>query len=250
MIERALTDWDGQEVLNLHRVTREQAWMVRAETLPRRFSLGGVVDRGGSGVRAFVGSRGRRADQLKLSILTAGQSHADNFAVQQMILNALERVHGFQRSPGGLLDIAVVDAEPTINYNSGTSGTVNVTAEVLTPYWWTNEQTETITPGAARVVLIGGEAWTGIRVTITAGSQAVTDPVIVSDAGESRWNGTIPAGQTLTVDNIRGWRCLLGNVDASLGWTGPLPYLTPGERTLTVTAPGATAELTWREGTL
>lgn len=129
-------------------------------------------------------------------------------------------------------------------------GEVKLTLQTASPYFWQDERTEAVPVGVPAPVSVGGAAITGLRIKITAGAAPVTDPSILSDAGLTIWHGTVPAGGTLLIDGLDGWNVSLGGIDVARYVTGPMPYLENGERSITITAPGAAAEITWIEGEL
>ncbi|MCP2015611.1 hypothetical protein L1280_002779 [Deinococcus sp. HSC-46F16] len=251
MIERILGDREGRELIALHRQTREQVLAVKREGLPDLVPIGGVEEVPGTGQKVFIGERRPRAGQLVVTLGTWGRTHDDAFALQRELVGLADQIGTYTRTPGGTLEIAGVSSvRRSFQGSPQSGGEVELTLECTSPYFWTDVAPRPLVVGAPQAVRIGGQAPTGLRVSLTAGGAAVTNPSILSDAGLTIWRSTVPAGQTLTLDSRRGWSATLNGADVSLYVTGPLPHLEPGTRSLTLTAPGAAAEVAWREGDL
>lgn len=251
MIIRTFLDAAGGVLLDLYRLTPEQALLVKSETLPGLTPIGAFEEIPGTGLKVFVGERRPRAGQLEITLTTAGRRHEDAFALQRELLRIVPDIRAYSRVPGGTMDIAgASQVTRTITGSAQVAGAVAMTLECASPYFWADREPVTVPTGTPQPVDVGGVADTGLRVTITAGGSAVTDPSIRTDAGLTTWRGVIPAGGSLVLDSLNGWSVTLGGVDVDLFVTGPAPALTPGERTVTVTAPGAVATLQWREGDL
>lgn len=250
MIERVFEDVDGNTLLSLHRMTREQALWVRSEGLPTLAPIGTYEDVPGTGQRVLIGERRPRAGQLVISLGTSGRDHAGAWGLQRELVALAPLIRRYRREPGGTMDVAGYSAvKRTFSGQAQSGGNVEFTLECASPYFWTDQEA-TVAVGSAQALSIGGVAPTGLRLTLTAGGAAVTDPRILSDAGLTTWHGTVPAGGVLALDGLSGQPATLNGVDVSLYLTGPLPHLEPGDRTVTVTAPGASAKLNWREGEL
>lgn len=238
-------------LLPLWRDTGEQRLGLAAENLPELTAIGTVEPVPGTGLKVFVGERRFKAGPLTVTIGTLGRRAADGWALQREIIGLLPHVRGYWHSLAGTLKLAgctVAKRSLTGPYEPG--GQIEIALEPKSPYFWQTEQGAGIIPGGPQPVTVDGVARTPLRVAITAGTAPITDPRVLSDAGETRWQGTVPAGQTLVIDGGAGPRALLGGLDVSLYLLSPLPYLEPGERTITVTAPGATCTAYWQEGTL
>jgi hypothetical protein len=116
------------------------------------------------------------------------------------------------------------------------------------PYWLRPARSQAITPGGPVVVVNAGVAAASLKVVITAGAAPVVNPRILSAAGLSTWTGSVPAGQTLIVDASPGvWSVALNGLNVKAQLSGPQPALGLGAQSVTVTAPGAQASLSWQE---
>ncbi|GAA4002638.1 hypothetical protein GCM10022631_11660 [Deinococcus rubellus] len=248
MIDRVFLDEQGRDLLNLHRWTPEQALFVKGETQPDLVPIGTFEDVPGTGLKVFVGERRPRAGQFAVTLGTHGKNPEEAFALQREIATLAPRIAGYSRTPGGTLSIAGV-SKVTRSFTGAAmrGGAVELTLECASPYFWQESKTRTVPVGVVTPVSIGGQARADLRVSITAGGSAVTDPSILSDAGLTTWHSTIPAGQTLM---LGGEDVTLSGMDAALTVTGPLPYLEPGFASLTIIAAGATAVIAWKEGEL
>lgn len=243
-------DEAGQTLLALHRVTREQALLVRSETLPDVNPIGTVEDVPGTGLKVLSGGRGARAEQVTVVIGTHGRTHHDAFALQQEILRAVPLIHGYSRVPGGTMDITAASARRELSGGAQSNGTVTLTMTCASPYFWVDTDEWDVPVGTPQTVDVRGMADTGVRLTLMAGAAPIVDPSVLTDAGLTTWHGTVPAGGVLVMDSRREWTVTLNGADAGLTVTGPLPALSPGERSVTVTAVGGAATLQWREGRL
>lgn len=252
MIDRTLLDAQGRDLLTLERRTLEQAMHVRAEGLPELSPVGEFVDVPGTGVRLYVGGDAIKGGAYTLSVGVFGRTHSDAFDLHREVMRAAVQARAVQRSDGGVLRLARFSrVSRAFTGSAQQGGAVDATWEVASPYWWTPERTLNIPEGQPTPVLNAGEALAPLRVTITAGGAPVTQPSILTDMGLTRFLGTVPPGATLTIDGLPGrWSTTLDGADAHLKLTGPQPALLPGERTVTVTAPGSAVQLAYQEGRL
>lgn len=246
MIDRVFLDEQGRDLLNLHRWTNEQALFVKTETLPDLVPIGTFEDVPGTGMKIFIGERRPKASQFAVTLAAHGKNPDEAWALQREIATLAPLIRGYSRTPGGTLSIAGI-SKLTRSFTGAAmhKAAVEVTLETASAYFWQESKSRPVATGVAAIVSIGGQARVDLRVSVTAGGSAVTNPSILSDAGLTTWHGTIPAGQILTLD---GEDVTLNGVDAALYVTGPLPYLEPGLPGLTIIAAGATAVIAWKEG--
>ncbi|WP_261665489.1 hypothetical protein [Deinococcus sp. Marseille-Q6407] len=250
MIERTFLDRAGRPLLDLYRLTNPQALFVTGESLPDLQPIGSTVEVPGSGLKVFVGDSRPRAGQLEVTLATYGQSHGDNFALQREIMSLAPLIGGYSRSPGGTLHIAGYSSvKRTFHGGAQLGGTVTLTLECASPYFWQKEEEPLTIQAGPNTVEVGGVARTGLRLELTAGAAPVTHPEIITDAGVTRWLGEVPTGGRLVLDSLHGLTATLNGQPAHLRVSGPVPWLEPGRRTVTL-SPGLSGRLTWQEGEL
>lgn len=252
MIDRIWLDGEGRPLLTLHRMTQAQALWVRTEDLPEVRPVGTVEEVPGTGVNVYVGESLLVAGDYTVSVGTAGQTHADAFALQREVMRFAVQARAVQRTGEGVLHLArFTGIKRSFKGSALLGGQVDVTFRAAVPYWITAERVQDVAVGQATSVYVAGAMRAALRVTITAGSAAVTNPSILSDAGLTTWLGTLAAGQVLVIDGCPGrWAVTAAGADASLRLTGPQPYLEAGNRSVTIAAAGATAQIEWQEGEL
>lgn len=247
-IERKLLAADGTELLNLWRWTNEQALFVRSESLPDLQPIGAVHEVAGTGQKIFIGDRRPKAGQISISIGTHGKNHEGAFTLQRELIALAPLIRGYSRVPGGTLRIASYSAvKRSFSGAAQFGGTVELTLECASPYFWQDAPPQSVISGA-NMIYVGGMAMTGLRLTLTA-SQTVTDPVMMTDAGQTTWHGVLNAGDVLVMDSREGWTVTKNGIDVSLAVTGPLPMLEAGQRTLAIPA-GLSGQLNYMEGNL
>lgn len=253
MIDRTLLDASGRELLALHRLTPEAALWVRDEGMPETTRTGTVRQVAGGTVQVLTGRPGRKAGQFTLSLGLAGRTHGDALALLGEVQGAVEDARRYQRSGKGVLLLAGPGdvGRPKWTGNAQVNCSVDVTWDLAARHWVVREQSQDVPVSVPTAVTVLGRMTAGLRVTITAGGAGVTNPSILTDMGLTTYLGTIPAGGVLVIDGTPGiWAATLNGTDARLKLSGPQPALLPGERSVTVTAPGATAHLDWMEGDL
>ncbi|WP_181392027.1 hypothetical protein [Deinococcus irradiatisoli] len=242
---------DGEVLLGLYRFDGSNALFTKSESLPDVTPVGQVEEVPGTGLRIYTGPELLRAGTLTLTLGTHGRTHSDLTALHDTVLRAAIQTAGYQRI-NGVLPIAHFSKITRVYQGSAQlGGQIDVTFEAAGPYFLGPEKTETVLNGSPTLLYNNGAGRAALRVEITAGASAVVNPSILTSAGLTTWVGTVPAGQTLTLDGAVGvWSVTLGEVDVSLSLTGPQPYLDEGECTVTLTAAGASALLAWQEGGL
>ena len=81
---------------------------------------------------------------------------------------------------------------------------MKATFEAASAYWLRDTKTQVRGGGQPGEPQNAGQMAAPLKASITAGVADVINPVIQTDAGATTWLGTIPAGQTLTVDATPG----------------------------------------------
>lgn len=251
-IERVLLDGAGNPLLNLWRLTADQALFVSAdgEKPPEIQPVGTVEEVAGTGIRLYAGPDAVKGGAYTLAIGTHGRTHADMAALQHEVLRAAVKTRAIQRTEMGTLFIARF-SRITRSWRGSAQlgGAVEVAFEVASPYWWSDLKTQALTAGQTGTVNVSGNAPTGVRITFTP-SQSVTNPTFTTAGGVTRLLGTYGAGSVIVVDGQPGvWTVTVNGVDQALKLDGPQPLLLPGSNAVTVSGAGA-VQLAWREGYL
>lgn len=235
---------------------REEGWTgVTDEGEPTLAPAGQVETVPGTGVRLYVGGDALVPDDYSVTVAVQGRDGRLTPVLQALVVQAARQTRYVRKRLGeqqGLLPVARFTriargrrADPRLPRE------VKVTFAPALAYWLTEWREEEVSPGAPRLLYVAGEAPAPLRIRITAGASAVDHPSVRTDAGVTTWLGTLQPGQTLDIDASPGrWAATVGGVDVRLGLTGPQPLLNPGEREVTVTAPGASAVIGWQEGVL
>ncbi|QLG11728.1 hypothetical protein HLB42_21490 (plasmid) [Deinococcus sp. D7000] len=250
MIERTLLDANQMPLLVCWRNTDEQALYVKGEDFPEVLPVGVVQDVGATGVRLYVGSDALRGGDYSLTLGTLGKDHGPLFDLQRTVLHATMRTR-FVRRNLETLPVHPLRVKRTIRGSAQSGGEVEAQFAALIPYWLGPERFTSLTPGLPSPIGISGQMTVWPRIEITAGSGAVNLPSVLSDAGLTEIYTDIPPGQTLVLDTRPGqWAVTLNGADISRLLAGPQPFLLPGDRLLTVSAPGSLVSMTWQEGNL
>lgn len=252
MIDRTLLDAQGRDLLTLERRTLEQAMHVRAEGLPELSPVGEFVDVPGTGVRLYVGGDAIKGGAYTLSVGVFGRTHSDAFDLHREVMRAAMQARAVQRSDGGVLRLARFSkVGRAFTGSAQQGGTVDATWEVASPYWWGPPVKVPVNVGVPHPLHLNSDAPTPLRITIDGGAQSVTQPSILSDAGLTRWLGTMPPYAQLIINGQPGlWSVTLNGVHVETKLTGPQPFLKGGDTHLTITAAGATAHVIYQEGLL
>lgn len=251
MIERIFLDGDGSPLLNCYRMTKEQALFVRAEDLPEVRPVGGVEEVAGTGVKVYAGPELLTSGEYTISLGTHGKTHGDAFSLQREVMRWAIRARAVLRTGGGVLHLAhFTSIKRSFKGSAMLGGQVDVTFAPATPFWIVAERVQEVSSVGPTAVFVDGQMRSALRLTLTATS-TVTNPSILSDAGLTTWLGTLQPGETLLIDGRPGhWAVTVNGADKALQLTGPQPYLEPGSRTLTLSAPNCTALIEWKEGEL
>lgn len=252
MITWEWLDKDMNVVLNLWRDTAAQALYVQGEELPDVLPVGQIADVAGTGVKVYAGTDELTAGVYAVTLRALGRTHTDAFTLHGEVMQAAVRTRYVRRTDGGVLAIArFTRINRKFTGSPQNAGTVRVEFQPSTPYWTTGHFTRTITPGVPQSVTVSGNGRAGVQLTLTAGAASITNPFVVTAAGETHWLGTIPAGGTLVINALPGvWIVTLNGADVSARLDGPQPHLLPGVNTVTVHAPGAAVTLAWQEASL
>ncbi|EYB68938.1 hypothetical protein DEIPH_ctg013orf0046 [Deinococcus phoenicis] len=234
--------------LDLQRWTVDEALQLTDEGLPDLAPVGTVQDVPGTGLRLYVGGEGLRAGTYTVTVAAHGRTPALALRLQHEVVRAATLTR-FVRRGGAELPIARfsrISRKWRGNWQVGSA--VDVAFEASSPYWLLPVVTVPLVAGA-NTVKVEGDGPVSPRLSLTA-SQTVTNPQITTDAGVTRWLGTLNAGQTLVIDATPGvWSVTVGGLDVRLGLQGPQPLLQAGTRAVTLGA-NLSGVLTYRPGVL
>ena len=224
---------------------------VLEETLFELKSQGSVETVPQTGARVYAGYDALVPGQYSVTIGIWAGSRTDQARLRSEVVQDARRCRSVVSGGLTLLIASYSTITPAWRGSSLLGSTVKAVFEPASAYWLRSAREQFIPPGAPVAVTNAGDMPAGLRLSITAGASAVTNPSVMTDAGLTAWTGTIPAGQTLVIDATPGvWSTTLGGVDAHLGLSGRQPRLNPGSTSITVLASGATAVAAWQEGTL
>jgi len=221
------------------------------ETLPSLRPLGTVETVPQTGQRIYAGYDGLVASQYSVSIGIWAGDRLSQRSLRGEVMLAATRTR-YAVSGNLTLPVIMSAVEPTWRGSAALGSMVKATFEAASPYWLRPPRLPQVVAVGSPVSLSnGGQMPAPLRLSITAGGSAVLNPVVETDAGITTWLGTVPAGQTLTIDAAPGvWSVTLNGTDAKTALRGPQPRLAPGLQSITITAPGASAVASWREGVL
>ena len=226
---------------------------IKDEELPELRPVGSVEQVAGTGSTIYSGADELTAGTYKVTValFRPGITRSEQSLLLREVQRAAVRTRGVLKDGRVLPITRFTSVKASRRAAVGLGAEVEATFQPAVPYWLSDPERVGITPGTPQSVSVGGDAPVPLTVRITAGAQPVTNPEVQTDAGLTRWLGTVPAGQTLALDARPGvWAVTLGGQDVRLRLTGPQPLLRPGDRALLVTAPGATVDIEYREGWL
>lgn len=244
-------DEAGEPLFGLLKLSDEQEVRILDEGLPNLRPAGTIVPVPQTGAQVYAGYETVLPGEYSVTVGVWAGSHPGIQRLMGLVSAAAVNCRAAQ-SGGFTRPIArFTGIERSWRGSAGLGGTVKAVFALGSAYRYGDLTTLTVPVGSAQVLPVGGDAPCDLRVEITAGAQAVVNPTIDSPLGRLTFAGTIPAGQTLVVSELGGEGVYtLGGLDRSASIYGPQPQLTPAAPTLTVTAPGATVQVTWQEGFL
>ncbi|WP_161881951.1 hypothetical protein [Deinococcus alpinitundrae] len=230
---------DGHEIRPLEEMLPSLKLLGTAETVPQ------------TGQRIYAGYDGLVASQYTVSVgIWAGDRLSQRELSGQVMLAAIRTRYAVS---GNLtLPVIMSGVEKSWRGSAALGSMVKATFEAASAYWLRPPKSpQIVAVGSAVPLSNGGQMPAPLRLSLTAGGSAVLNPVVQTDAGITTWLGTVPAGQTLTIDATPGtWSVTLNGNDVRTALRGPQPRLAPGLQTITITAPGASAVVSWREGVI
>lgn len=222
------------------------------ETLPEIKPVGTIETVPQTGARVYAGYDALTAGQYSVTVGIWAGDRLSQRELRGQVALAATRVR-YAVSGNLMLPIANFSTvTPSWRGAAALGSTVKAVFEAASAYWLRPPKPpQTVVVGSSAPLSNGGQANAPLRLSITAGSADVLNPVVQTDAGTTTWLGTVPAGQTLTIDATPGtWSVALNGTDVKTALRGPQPRLAPGMQTITITAPGASAVVSWREGVL
>jgi len=230
---------EGQEVRPLEETPPEIKPQGTVETVPQ------------TGARIYAGYDSLVPGQYSV---TVGIWATDRISQRLLRTQVMEAAMRCRFAVSGNLTLPITrfsSISPAWRGSSALGSTVKVVFEPASAYWLQGWKSQVIPVGISTTVINAGDMATPLKISITAGSSDVLNPLIETDVGPTTWLGTIPAGQTLVIDATPGlWSVTLNGDDARLQLRGPQPALLPGTRSVTITASGASAAISWQEGVL
>lgn len=222
---------------------------VTQHNLPEIKPDGTVQDVPGTSAAVYIGSDHLRAGDYVTEVSAFGPTRLNLTETQREITDAARRTR-WVRWLGHDLPISRFSGITNTQYAHVTQGALTkVTFRPALPYWLQPEQ-EVSLAGGVTDLEVPGEASVPLRVTLTTQADVV-DPAIVTDAGRTRWLGTLKVGETLVIDGTPGvWTVTLNGVDVSRYLTGPQPALNPGTTRAELRGIGLRGKLAFRAGVL
>ncbi|GAA4002447.1 hypothetical protein GCM10022631_11450 [Deinococcus rubellus] len=222
------------------------------ETLPEIKPMGTIETVPQTGTRVYAGYDALTAGQYSVTVgIWAGDRLSQRDLRSQVMLAATRVCYAVS----GNLTLPIASfstVTPTWRGSAALGSTVKAVFEAASAYWLRPPKSpQIVAVGSPATLSNGGQMPAPLQLSITAGTADVINPVIQTSAGTTTWLGTVPAGQTLTIDATPGtWSVALNGNDTKTALRGPQPRLAPGMQTITITAPGASAVTSWREGVL
>ncbi|GAA5514763.1 hypothetical protein Dcar01_03524 [Deinococcus carri] len=245
-------DEDRQPLFSLLKVTGEQEVRVLEQNLHSLKPGGQVVAVPNTGAQVYAGyDIVLPGSEYGVVVGVWAGTHPGIQGLMSQVADAAVRCRYVQEGALTLPIARFTGIDRTWRGAAALGGTVKANFAPGSAYRFRSPRSQPVPVGSPQTLPIGGQAPCDLRVDITAGQTAVVDPTIDAALGRTTWRGTIPPGQTLRIDELDGaGLCLLAGVERGVSLYGPQPQLTPRNRTITITAPGATARVTWQEGIL
>ncbi|WP_104992730.1 hypothetical protein [Deinococcus sp. NW-56] len=250
--ERPLLTWldrDRAPLFRLLKLTDEHEVRILEENLPGLRPAGNVVALPGTGAQVYAGYDAVLPDAYGITVGVWAGTHPGAQTLMDQVTDAAIRTRYVQEGALVRPVTRFTGIERGWRGAAALGATVKAVFALASAYRFRAPRSRAVPVGAAQTLPIQGRAPCDLRVEITAGSTPVVNPTIDGALGRTLWAGTIPAGQTLVIDELEGAGvCDLGGLDRSTSLYGPQPQLTPEQPGITITAPGATARVTWQEG--
>jgi hypothetical protein len=250
--EKALIVWrdgDGAPLFNLLKLTDQQEVRVLDEGLSNLRPAGTIVQVPQTGAQVYAGYDTVLPGEYSVTVGVWAGSHPGIQTLLGLVSAAAVRCRASQSGGLTVPITRFTGIERSWRGSAALGATVKATFAPASPYRFRKPTTLPVAVGQLVRLPIGGQAPCDLRVEITAGGSAVVNPTIDAALGRTTWAGTIPPGQTLTLSELGGEGLYtLAGLDRSASVYGPQPQLTPTSPLITITAPGATARVTWQEG--